>query len=198
MRLRTLPYVSSYVGEQLRDKLSLLNKSGIELFLGCTSLLPQDCLSIGYVLASIAVSYKGKFEVYLGGCSLGDTSIKILMESLCRSLDPHSEISGHLNIFLTCNDITDEGASYIAEALRTTRASRKLDLDDNPIGDKELQYIAEALTTNTSLIELNLRGCSLRITEENGPALTEMLQRNKALNKLDLSSNEAISDNQVS
>ena len=67
---------------------------------------------------------------------------------------------------------------------------RKLDLSDNPIGDKGLQYIIEALTTNTTctLTELRLRACGLRITEENGPALTVhvMLQRNKTLQVLDL------------
>ena len=92
------------------------------------------------------------------------------------------------------NGITGVGASYIAEALRTTRALRKLKLEDSPIGDEGLQYIAEALTTNTTLTELILFSCGLRIPEESGPALTEMLQRNKTLRKLNLSFNEAISD----
>ena len=78
--------------------------------------------------------------------------------------------------------------------MRTSRALRKLDLHGNPIGDKGLQHIAEALITNTTLTELNLSACELRITEENGPALTEMLQRNKTSRELNLSWNEAISD----
>ena len=172
-----------YVGVQLvspllcKDFISELNFSYI-------SLLPHDCLSIGYFLASIAISYKGRFSVYLRECSLRDAGIKILMQSLCRSLDPHNEITGHLHMHIGSNEITGVGASYIAEALRTTRALRKLDLWGNSIGDKGLQYIAEALTTNTSLIEL-----SLRITEENayGPALTEMLQQNKTLRAFYLS-----------
>ena len=186
-----------YVGEQLRAKIS---GSGIgnELDLHGVSLLPQDCLSIGYFLASIAVSYKGEFKVNLEVCSLGDVDIKILMQSLCRSLDPHCEITGHLSVNLGNNVITEEGASYIAEVLGTTRALRKLYLWDNLIGDKGLQYIAEALTTNTSLIELSLEFCYLRITEENGLTLTEMLQRNKTLRELNLSWNETISDNQAS
>jgi Ran GTPase-activating protein (RanGAP) involved in mRNA processing and transport len=96
------------------------------------------------------------------------------------------------------NGITGEGASYIAEALRTTIALRRLDLWYNPIGDNGLQYIADALTTNTTLTELILRECGLRITEENGPALTEMLQRNQTLREFNLSINESISDNAVS
>ena len=120
------------------------------------------------------------------------------MQSLCRSLDPHSEIIGHLDMDIYNNGITGVGASYIAEALRTTRALRRLDLWANQIGDEGLQYIAEALTTNTSLTELCLQNCGLRITEENGPAVTEMLQQNKTLRLLDLSSNKAISDNAAS
>ena len=188
-----------YMGEQLRDNLSFLDKlrgSEPELYLLGMSLLPQDCLSIGYFLASIAISYKGRFSVCLGGpYSLSDTSVKILMQSLCRSLDPQSEITGHLDMDTWTNGITGAGALYIAEALRTTRALRKLKLEDSPIGDEGLQYIAEALTTNTTLTELILFSCGLRITEESGPALTEMLQRNKTLRKLNLSFNEAISDN---
>ena len=190
-----------YVGVQLRGKVPLLGKltgSVSELIPLGTSLLPQDCLSIGYFLASIAISYKGRFSVNLSYCTLSDTSIKILMQSLCRSLDPHSEITGHLDMDIGSNKITGVGASYIAEALRTTRTLRKLNLWANPIGDEGLQYISEALTTNTTLTNLNLIECGLRITEESGPALTEMLQRNKTLKKLNLSLNEAISDNAAS
>ena len=192
----------TYVGRQLRDYIPLIYKldgTSVELRLNGVSLLPQDCLSIGYFLASIAVSYKGKFTIHLSYCSLGDTGIKILMQSLLRSLDPHNVITGYLDVAVLSNKITEEGALYIAEALRTTRVLRKLKLWHNPIGDKGLHYIAEVLITNTSLIELNLNRCSLRITEENSPTLTEMLQRNKILRKLDLSENEAmISNNQVS
>ena len=148
-----------YVGEQLREKMPLLDKlfgDGYDLYLWGTSLLPRDCLSIGYFLASIAVSYKGEFRVALGGCSLGDAGTKILMQSLCRSLDPHSKITGHLCFYLGSNNITEVGASYIAEVLRTTSSLRKLYLWWNPICSKGLQSIAEALTTNTSLIKLYL------------------------------------------
>ena len=190
-----------YVGEQLRDKQSFfdkLDRSGFELYLLGMSLLAQDCLSIGYFLASIAISYKGRFLVNLWGCSLNNTNIKILMQSLCRSLDPHSEITGHLNLAIDRNGITEVGASYIAEALRTSRALRKLDLDRNPIGDQGLLYITKVLTNNTTLTELSLSKCRLRITEENGPVLTKMLLRNKTLRILDLSLNKAISDNAAS
>ena len=188
-----------YVGEQLKCTVD----SSIILFdLSGVSLLPQDCLSIGYFLGSITVSVEGELKVNLAGCFLRDSgmNLKILMQSLHRSLsfDPHSEITGHRSVDLSCNHITEEVTLYITEILKTTKALRKLILWQNSIGDKGLQYIAGALTTNTSLIELNLLNCSLRITEENGPTLTEMLQRNKTLRKLGLSDSKAISDNQAS
>ena len=192
-----------YVGEQLRDKFTFLDRfdgSGCELNLYAVSLLPQDCRSIGCFLASIAVGYKGKFNVSLHYCSLGDTGIRFLMQSICRSLDLHSEmpINGPLNLCTSYNQITYSGASYIAEVLRTTRVLMELDLTHNQIGDKGLQCIAEALTTNTSLIELKARWCSINITKENGPSFSAMLQRNRTLRKLDLSFNGAVLDSEAS
>jgi hypothetical protein len=188
-----------YVGVQLGDKMLFLYNYHVSLLnLSTMSLLPQDCLSIGYFLASIAINYKGRFSVYLSSCSLNDTGIKILMQSLCRSLDPRSEVAGHLDMDIGRNEITGAGASYLAEALRTTRALRWLKLEHNPICDEGLQYIAQALVTDTTLTELSLSSCGLRITEESGPALTEMLQKNKTLIVLDLSCNKSISDNAAS
>ena len=78
-----------YVGELLRNKLPLLNKldgSGSELNFGSLSSLPQDCLSIGYFLASIAVSCKGNFTIDLGACMFSrrywhkDSHVKSLQE----------------------------------------------------------------------------------------------------------------------
>ena len=189
-----------YVGMKLKNKLKLMDKTSsitidncFELDLTWQSLLPRDCLSIGYFLASIAVRCKENLTASLTLCSLGDTGTKILMQSLCRNLDPCNKVTASLNFHLWFNDIGNEGAFYIAEALRSTRVLRKLSLCGNHIGDKGLQYIAEALTINSSLTELCLSGCSLRITEENGPTLTEMLQRNKTLRELDLTRDSSFS-----
>ena len=157
-----------FVGEQLRELSKKIDNVGIELNLSGVSLLPQDCFSIGYFLASIAISYhKGKFTVDLGACSIGNIGIKILMQNFCRNLNLSSEIISQLDMILDNNFITESGVSCIAEVLQSTKAIRKLDLCFNTIRDKGLQYIAEALITNSSLIELDLYGCSLRITQEN-------------------------------
>ena len=91
-------------------------------------------------------------------------------------------------------DSNGEGVSHIAEVLSKTSAVSKLSLSNNAIGAEGLQAISEALLTNSSLVELSLASCSLEITEENGPLLTEMLQRNGTLKDLCLNFNPGISD----
>ncbi len=87
-----------------------------------------------------------------------------------------------------------DGAHYIAQVLRNSSIVQKLDLWCNSIGGSGLQSIADALITNSSLVELRLRRCSVEITEENGPVLREMLQRNGSLEILNLSLNQKVSD----
>jgi Ran GTPase-activating protein (RanGAP) involved in mRNA processing and transport len=79
---------------------------------------------------------------------------------------------------LSGNNLCEEGAASIAEVLQSSDVMYSLDLNSNPIGARGLQSLAEALITNTSLVELNLNSCSLVITDENGPIVTEMLQGN--------------------
>ena len=113
-------------------------------------------------MASIAVSYSENLQVNFGGCSLGDTGTKFLMQNLCQSLLKNfcCKITGHLSINLDSKEITEKGVAYIAEVLKTTGALRKLELSYNRIGDKGLKSISEALIDNSSLIKLDLRRCS--------------------------------------
>ncbi len=62
------------------------------------------------------------------------------------------------------------------------------------VGGSGLQSIADALITNSSLVELKLWCCSVKVIEENGPVLREMLQRNSTLEVLDLSFNHEVFD----
>ena len=71
-------------------------------------------------------------------------------------------------------------------------------LAGNQIGQSGLHVLVEALRTNHSLVELDLRDCSLGITEECGSLLAEVLLMNKTLRHLDLSRNQNISDAGVS
>ena len=188
-----------YVGEELKYELPLVERlsgANTEVVLYNISLLPRDCLSIGYFIASIAVSYSGRLRISLGSCSLEDTGTKILMQSFCQNLNTHDacEITGKINMCLDHNEITKKGVTYIAKALKITTALKNLSLWGNPIGDKGLQSLTEALTINDSLVTLDLYQCYLNITRENGPQFAEMLQRNETLRHIHLSFSSAITD----
>ena len=192
-----------YVANELRSSVPFIDrfgKYGNDLDLCLHLLVPRDCLSIGYFLACVVISFRGEFKVTLHGCTLEDIGIKILMQSLCRTLDAHQSDcrTGQLKLYFSSNKISNEGVLYIADVLKSTSALKKLSLSDNSISDGGLLTIAEALTNNTSLVKLKLSWNSLWITERNGTALAKLLQHNKTLATLDLSYNSAVSDAQIS
>jgi Ran GTPase-activating protein (RanGAP) involved in mRNA processing and transport len=156
------------------NQLESLNISSIR-----NSLSPMDLLSIGYL---IGVSNNDVVkDVFLSGCDIEDYGVKTLMKYLVCTKG-----TGAWKFDLGMNNIGKEGAASISSVLQSSGVMNSLLLTGNPIGAGGLQSLAEALITNTSLVELNLFGCSLEKTDENGPIVTEMLQRNKTLRKLDL------------
>jgi hypothetical protein len=82
------PSLCQFVTEQLGNVLDLRN----------TSLTPVDSIAIGYFLSSVSVTTRNTKEltVNLFNCSLGDAGTKSLMQSICRSIDPHSTVDTHL------------------------------------------------------------------------------------------------------
>ena len=157
------------------------------IYFSYTTLNPLDLLSIGYLI-SMSNSNVGK-EVYLVNCKISDYGVKNLMKYI---LYGKSSISWKFIMY--GNDIHEEGAASIAQVLQTSSAMSSLDLGSNPIGGGGLLSVAKALITNTSLVELDLSGCSMEITEENGPIITEMLQRNKTLKELQLTNIRPVLD----
>ena len=71
---------------------------------------------------------------------------------------------------LVNNDIHEEGISHIAQLLKNTSVVCKLNLYSNPIGEGGLRSLCEALSNNTTIQNLDLRECSLTLSEENGLA----------------------------
>ena len=124
-----------------------------------TSLTSVDSNAIGYFLSSVfftSTSNTKEFRVHLNNCSLGDAGTKSLMQSICRSIDPHSTVNTHLNMQLGSNEIHEEGASHIAELLNSTSIVNGLELSGNPIGNKGLQTIVDARKKNKTLKELTI------------------------------------------
>ncbi len=174
-----------FVAKQLRGKLDLSR----------TTLSPLDCLSLGYFLSCVCATTSGEFTLSLRNCSLDDHCCKFLMRGLSRCPTPNAKAAGHLNMTLLNNSIHEEGANYIAQVLKHSSIVQRLELGGGcSIGESGLKFIVKALITNSSLVELVLYDCSLKITEESGPVLRDMLQRNSTLEVLWLSYNDQVSD----
>ena len=167
-----------FVAEQLNG---LLNLSS-------TALSTLDCLSIGYFI-NTTTSGTFRVRVSLYSCSISDQGAKFLSLGVCKYLNTHSTVTTQLDMILSNNDIHEEGAQHIAELLTNTNVVNKLDLSGNHVGAEGLNSLCEALVTNTSLTELDLFGCSIVVSEDNGPVLSEMLRRNNTLKVLNLAFN---------
>ena len=163
------------------------------------SVCPLHLLNIGYLISMS--SNDERLPVMLHGHYIGDDGIKHLTKYLCDSSSPYSVAQGanpkQLAGWVFCmnsNSIHDNGAAYIAKVLQSSHVMNSLNLRLNEIGGKGLQSICQALITNTSLVKLDLCDCKLVISEENGPVVSKMLQKNKTLEVLRLSDNPGISD----
>ena len=180
-----------FVAEQLNGNLALRG----------TTLTPLDCLSVGYFLSCVCVTTRGEFRVNLQVCSIDDHKCRFLTRYLCRCPVPNSTATGWLHMNLLGNNIRERGAEHIADVLKNTSIVHTLILGSamNTIPECGLKCILESLLTNCSLINLHLHGGAfsddvLKITQESGPVLCRMLQRNKTLTELHLSRNRGVSD----
>ena len=170
------PTLCQFVAEQLNGLLNLY----------LTTLSPLDCLSIGYF---INTTTSGTFRVSLIRCSISDQGTKFLFLGVRKYPNTHSTVTTQLGMNLSNNDIHEEGAHHIAELLTNTIVIYKLNLSGNHVGAEGLKSLCGALVTNTSLTELDLSLCSIVVSENDGPVLTEMLRRNNTLQVLNLSWN---------
>ena len=190
------PSLCQFVAEQLKGSLDL----------SWTRLTPLDCLSVGYFLSCVCVTTRGEFRVDLSDCSIDDHKCRFLTRCLCRCPVPNSTATGWLRMDLLGNRIREKGARYIADVLQNTSIVHTLLLGPklsarSTISECGLKCILESLLTNCSLVTLQLHGSLfdnfLKITQESGPALSQMLQRNKTLTLLDLRLNRGVSDTGV-
>ena len=69
-----------------------------------------------------------------------------------------------INLFF--DRIGDEGAKYVAEALKVNTSLTEIDLGWNNIDAEGAKYVAEALKVNTSLTEIDLDGNNIDADEE--------------------------------
>ena len=89
-----------------------------------------------------------------------------------------------IQLDLNFNNIGEEGAKYIGEALLENTTLKKLNLLGNNIGDEGANYIGEALLKNTTLKELNL--LDNNIGGEGAKYIGDALLKNTTLKVLSL------------
>ncbi|PRP87101.1 hypothetical protein PROFUN_04837 [Planoprotostelium fungivorum] len=118
-------------------------------------------------------------HLQLWDCLLGDEGCAHVMMALKNSTHvKHIDLRG--------NNIKADGATAVAEMLRSNFTMIKLGLEWNSVGlwDTGIKRIAEALMINTTLTELDLR--NNRIGGQGGVALAIALRKNTSLVVLDL------------
>ena len=162
---------------------------------------PVDFLAVGYFLTSVCLQTNGKFRLKLRRWSIDERAMKCLTNELAKCQpQPVSEgklVHGCLFIDVCGSDIKGEGAIHVANLVKISPVTWKLNISENPIqeGEDGLLKLCVALDSPTSaLVELNLSFCSLVVTKVNGPSFAEMVRLNTSLQLVYLSGNVGISD----
>ena len=112
------------------------------------------------------------------------------LNNLCESLSTNTSLKD-LNLRDCSLFLDNHGA--IPRLLSTNTILERLYLSGNSIGNRELKNLCKSLSTNTQLNSLELSNCSLKISDNNGAALYQLLNRNNSLEHLNLSMNTVTS-----
>ena len=137
------PDLCLHVAERLEYRLDLSE----------ISLSPLDCLSVSFFLSSLS----GKeISVDLNCCTIGDLGAKCLSKYL--HADNNLDYVGKITIYLTSNEIHEEGVLYTTRMLPFIE---HLYLSYNPIGDSGASLIAEAVRETATLNTLILSNCGI-------------------------------------
>jgi len=171
------------------------------LDLGNILLSPMDCLCVGYFLRSMCADAdrREEFAVGLTNCELDTDKFGFFLKELAESSDSADTAVGCLGLDFRYNKICGRTVHLLCKSMSTLNAIRKLDLSHNQIQEYEdgFLHLLHMLRTNRSLVEVKLWWCNLRITDETGPLLVEVLHTNNTLTALELGGNRQISDAEV-
>jgi Ran GTPase-activating protein (RanGAP) involved in mRNA processing and transport len=119
-------------------------------------------------------------QLYLTDNNLSDTGIQALVKTLSLSNSRVDLLS------LQNTGITEKGAKYIAEMLKTNATLQNLLLGWNDISDRGVDVLANVLTHhNTTLVRLLLQNNKL-VSDSSVDSLVKMLQYNQTLDTLDI------------
>jgi Ran GTPase-activating protein (RanGAP) involved in mRNA processing and transport len=89
-----------------------------------------------------------------------------------------------IKLDLSQNDITDEGAKYLAQMLKTNRILTHLSLSNNKISDNGVKFLTDALQNRNNTLEALSLTENKSLTDASVDCLVNMFQRNRSLKKL--------------
>lgn len=119
-------------------------------------------------------------ELYLSNNFLSDMGV----HSLAQVLSINNSTLECLQIH--SNDITDEGAEYLGEMLKTNKKLSSLGLNDNKITDRGMKLITSAITCYNEIIECLQLNYNKLITDASSDNIIAMMKYNRSLQKLSL------------
>ena len=150
-----------------------------------TSMAPFDCFVVGYALSHI--TFTGHWEIGMIGCNVDDECVEMLAGGVnFMSSDGLKDVRIS-ELFITYGNITERGATALAEMLKENRMLQQLNVSNNSIGDGGATALAEMLKENRTLQQLSVSDNS--IGDGGATALAEMLKENRTLQQLYVSNN---------
>mmetsp|Transcript_16819 Transcript_16819/g.30056 ORF Transcript_16819/g.30056 Transcript_16819/m.30056 type:complete len:654 (+) Transcript_16819:1-1962(+) len=126
----------------------------------------------------------------LADCSLTHSSLHLICELLNQSHEisqAEESIEPCIKLNLRGNDISSMFIPYLGQVLKTFQCIYSLNLADCQLASEDCLVLALAIRSNSSVIELDLRGCLIEY--EAAVDLIETLKMNFSLSKLYLSLN---------
>ena len=150
-----------------------------------TSMAPFDCFVLGYALSHI--TFTGHWVIGMIGCHVDDECVEMLASGV-----NFMSSEGLKNVRITTlvihdNNITERGATALAEMLKENRTLQQLNVSHNSIGHGGATALVEILKENRTLQQLTVS--SNFIGDEGATTLAEMLKENRTLQQLNISMN---------
>lgn len=95
-------------------------------------------------------------KIFLSSNMLSDAAAKHLARLLSGQVTTNTPLRRLTTLFLSCNEIGDDGTEALATMLRTNKTIHTMDLYRNKIGNRGGQALADAHTTNIHVTSLNI------------------------------------------
>lgn len=182
-------------------------KSMLDEVISCAEEKPKDELVLEFISSSISGEGAKHLSAFLqksfavveilfdDGKIQSKDSDGLLHLSQALQVNSHLTVLHLKNMNLLCNEQND---LTLSKMVKMNKTLKHLDLSENEsFSDSGACCILRGLKQNTTLVTLSLHKICLKATEETNHLLSEMLQVNKTLKHLDLSSNLSLSDSGI-